>query len=139
MSLRDQLQKIEKDHGALTPRVVVDAARDENHPLHERFEWEDSVAGERWRTYQAAQLIRSVRVTYKPGTDSDAPRSVRAFHAVRTENGNVYRGAEDIANDEFARALVLSDMEREWKQLLRRYREFEEFLSMVRTDIEDVA
>jgi hypothetical protein len=134
MSLRDQLQAIYDGHGKLTPAIVVDEARNEEHPLHTRFEWDDAAAGEAWRRQQAHELIRSVRVVYKEADEKNSERSVRAYHAVRTEDGHAYEPVEKVTEDDFTRRLVLADMEREWKALRRRYDQFEEFLSMVRRD-----
>jgi hypothetical protein len=58
------LHDIEDGTGRLTPDAVVAAARPEDHPLHEHFEWNDSEAGKRYRIEQARQLIRSVTVEF---------------------------------------------------------------------------
>ena len=139
MSLRDELQRIRDRHGKLSARLVVDDARDPAHPLHERFNWDDTSAAESWRVHQAAELIRSVRIRYVEATDKAPARTVRAFHAVRREDGHSYEPAEKVAEDPFTRRLVLADMEREWKALRRRYEQFAEFADMVRRDIEESA
>lgn len=139
MSLREQLQSIYDRRGQLTPALVVDEARDPASPLHSRFEWDDSIAGEQWRKSQAQELIRSVRVVYREATEHDPAKSVRAFHAVRRPNGHVYEPAEKVAEDPFTRQLVLNDMEREWMALKRRYEQFAEFAAMVRRDLEEAA
>lgn len=136
MSLRDQLQAIYDGHGKLTPAIVVDEARDESHPLHTRFEWDDAAAGESWRRQQAHELIRSVRVVYREADEKNPERSVRAYHAVRTDDGHSYEPVEKVTEDDFTRRLVLADMEREWKALHRRYQQFGEFLKMVRRDVD---
>lgn len=139
MNLRDQLQQIYDRRGRLTAAVVLDEARDPAHPLHGRFTWDDSAAAESWRKHQAQELIRSVRVRYVEATENEAARSVRAFHAVRREDGHVYEPAEKVVEDPFTRRLVLADMEREWKALRRRYEQFAEFAGMVRRDLEEAA
>lgn len=135
-NLRDALQTIYDSHGKLTPSLVVEEAREESHPLHNRFEWDNKVAGEAYRRQQAHELIRSVRVVYREATDKDEARSVRAFHAVRSEDDYVYEPAEKVAGDPLLQKIVLRDMEREWRQLVRRYGQFEEFLKLVRSDLE---
>jgi hypothetical protein len=139
MSLREELQRIYDRNGRLTPALVLDEARDPAHPLHSRFTWVDSEAAESWRRHQAQELIRSVRVRYVEATDTEPARSVRAFHAVRRENGHVYEPAEKVVEDPFTKRLVLADMEREWKALKRRYEQFAEFAAMVRQDLEEAA
>jgi hypothetical protein len=142
-SLRAQLQAIYDRRGGLTPAMVVDEARDPSNPLHGRFEWDDEVAGEKFREGQAHQLIRSVRVRFISNTMPGESFTVRAFHAIREPSGYVYRPAEVVAQDEFASRLLLADMQREWKQLLRRYQEFAGFWKMVNEtlsehDLDDV-
>ncbi len=134
MSLRDQLQAIYVEMGRLTPAVVLDKARPEDHPLHEHFEWDDEVAGEAYRRQQAHELIQSVRVRYvMPDGRQD---SVRAFHSIRKEDGYVFVPLEEVVENDMTRAILLRDMEREWKAMLSRYSHFKEFLELVKSTVE---
>lgn len=137
MSLRDQLQSIYDARGRLTPEVVVDEAREPSHPLHSRFEWDDSVAAEKWRHEQAHELITSVRVSYKDA--GGKPREIRQFHAIRREQGHVYEPVENVLRDEVMTRILLADMEREWRALRKRYDQFSEFRNMVLGDLSEKA
>lgn len=132
-SLREQLLTIRAEYGALTPRLVMDEARDDNHPLHSRFEWDDAIAGERYRLNQAHELIQVVRLTFT--NHKGVERSVRAFHAVQGENGSTYEPAELIASDPVLTQILLMDMRREWKSMQGRYGHFAEFVEMIQEDI----
>lgn len=131
-NLRDVLMGIYTAHGALTPQIVLDEARDPEHPLHHRFEWDDAVAAEKWRREQAHELIQSVRIGYRKASGDFS--DVRAFHAIRRPNGTVYEPAEHVVRDEVASRILLQDMEREWRQLKQRYETFEQFWRMVQSD-----
>lgn len=135
MNLRDEMMAIREEHGRLTPEIVVEAARPKSHPLHDRvFDRRPADAAEAYYRLRAHELIRSVMVSYrKPGKPSE---SVRAFHAVRDDQGYAYQPAEEVAADPFTRSLVLRDMERDWQQLRARYEQFAEFTEMVRRDLE---
>lgn len=135
MSLRDQLQAVYDERGKLTPAILVETARDPEHPLHARFEWDDRVAGEAYRRQQAHELIRSVKVTYQRG---DEERKVRAYHAVPSEDSPQpsYEPVEKVADDPFIRQLVLKNAEREWRALKARYADLDEFFSIVRRDLD---
>lgn len=138
-SLRDQLQSIYDQHGHLTASMVVDEARPTDHPLHDRFEWDDSVAGERWRREQARLLIRSVKVTYRPAGIRKPEVLGRAFHAIPPssdgeESEHDFYSAEDVAASPVMTAVLLAAMEREWKALKARYGHFAEFAAMVSGD-----
>src|SRR5215207_3908418 len=127
MDLRDQLQQLYDANQRLTPALVLAEAENPDSPLHALFEWRNDEAAEKWRLHQAQQLIRSVKVVYKPATGTDPAKSIRAWHAIRDESGHHYEPAEQIALDPFTRKLLMSDMEREFLQPQRRWAHFEEF------------
>lgn len=133
MSLRDQLTSIYQTQGELTPKLLVDVARDQSHPLHSRFEWDDSVAGEKYRQVQAAELIRSVKISFTERGGEE--KHVRAFHAVARAESSTYMPIEEVVQDEFAKALVLRTAEREWRALRARYAHLSEFMDLVRGDV----
>lgn len=58
----DVMREIESIGDVVTPRSIVERARDENHFMHDMFEWDDSVAGELYRETQARQIIRMLVV-----------------------------------------------------------------------------
>lgn len=137
--LRGQLQTVYDQHGELTPQLVLDVARDPEHPLHSRFEWDDAVAAEAYRRDQAHELIQSVKVVYRKANESGSERAIRAFHAVRREKGYVYEPVEKVVDSPMTQKILLQDMEREWKSLFKRFQEFEEFLALVRRDVSEAA
>lgn len=53
--------------GALTAHDVLELARPKTSPLHEYFEWDDSVAAERYRLRQAQKLITCLVVEFDGG------------------------------------------------------------------------
>lgn len=139
MSLRDELDRIRSEYGRLTPNNVVRAATPKTAPLHDRFDWDDKVAGPKWRRHQAQDLIVSVRMVYREPTAEQEGADVRAFHAVRDDDGYHYEPAETIAADPILSELVLRDMRRQWQDLHRRYGHFVEFVELVRGTLEDGA
>lgn len=134
MSLREELQSIYEEHGYLTPRNVVEAAMPSDHPLHGRFVWDDTVAGPLYRLDQARDLIRSFTVRYRKA-DSEVEETVRFYHSVRTETGQVYRSLDDIQQSEFLQKLVLVEAERRWRELYAQFAHLAGFLELVKEDI----
>jgi hypothetical protein len=132
-TLLDHLQAIRDEHGTLTPALVVEAAANPDHPLHNRFEWDDTAAAQQWRLTQASSLLRVVKM---PASES-GPRDLRAFVAVKgadTHRADYVPTGEALA-DTFTRQLVLRDMEREWKTLRRRYAHMSEFAALIQRDM----
>lgn len=56
--------------GNLTAKSLLDVSRPESAPLHSEFEWNDTVAAERYREDQARNIIRHlvVRLDERPDT-----------------------------------------------------------------------
>lgn len=53
------------ESGRATPQAVVDAAQPEDSVLHDLLEWDDAVAGPKWRLAQARRLIVTVVVQHE--------------------------------------------------------------------------
>lgn len=139
--LREWLEDVHARTGAVDPEVLVREAEPTASLHHDRFEWDDGVAGHAHRLEQARSMIRQVRVVYAPATKRRGPRSVRAWHSVPSVDGGhrVYMPTSEIAADPVLAAIVLRDMERDWKQLRQRYGHMVEFIDMVREALEDTA
>lgn len=133
VKVREELEAIRERHGELTPDVVVEYARDPMHPLHDRFQWDDSVAAEQYRRVQARELIRSVRVVYRERDERDPERSVRFYQSVAAggNGGRVYVPTEEILQSPLMANLLLAQMQRDWQDLHRRYANMAEFRDMI--------
>lgn len=131
-NLRNQLQAIRDEHGILTPALVVDVARDPEHPLHSRFEWDDTIAASKWRLEQAGQLLRVTFVF-----DGKKPRDLRAFVAVKGEDSHTsdYMPSREAMENPFTRELVLRSMKRDWLTFKRRYDHMVEFAAFIREQL----
>lgn len=134
MSLRNELQSIYEKHGVLTAALIVDEATKQSHPLHNRFEWDNKVAGDLYRLNQATELIQSVKVRYRKPNSEEEGR-VRFYHAIRTEKGHVFHSVDDIKQNPFLTKLLMAEAERAWRDLYARYSHLGEFLELVKEDI----
>jgi hypothetical protein len=122
------------DRRELLPEDVVEAARPVDSPLHHRFEWDDSIAGEAYRKNQATVLIRSSRLPIPRPPGQREQRFVRSFvsnYQVDTEKRG-YTPIEEVVQDEFATGLLLKELRREIANLKRRYGHLEEFVAIWR-------
>ena len=78
----------------ITPQNVVELARNENSVIHNDFEWNDEIAGEKYRIIQAADMIRSLVIETK---EEEKP-PVRALQI--TTVANVYKPTEFFLKNE---------------------------------------
>lgn len=63
--LQSEIQKIYDDNGEVTPSLVLKKAKLKRNPMHDLFEWDDTVAGHEYRLYQSRNYIRQVKVIYE--------------------------------------------------------------------------
>jgi hypothetical protein len=135
--LARQLEEIRQRQGELTPRAVLADVKQigKKHPLYSEFEWDNRIAGEAHRIDQAHKLITKVRVVYRDANDDE--QKVRAFVAVPRPSVHQpnYERVEDVALDPLKRKIILQDAERRWKALRTQYGHLDEFMDIVRHDV----
>jgi hypothetical protein len=124
--LGETLDAIRKERGGrLTPKAVVEAARDEASPLHLHFEWDDAAAAEAYRRDQAREIIRVVRV-------EDDDGEVRpAYFSVRSKGGQSYAALEDVLSSRDLQLEVRRAAKRDLDAWESRYRELSEICELV--------
>lgn len=110
-SVIEELNKLAKN-GRLTPRDVIDYARPDDSPLHEYFEWDDSIAADQYRLYQARKLIARVEVNYTTeNIKFSVPGFVRDPDCAHDEQGYVavakVRSKKDVAKE-----IMLAELQR---------------------------
>lgn len=138
--LRTILEGMHQQYGRVTPTIVVDEARPENHPLHDRFEWNDTIAGEKYRLVQAQQMIRSVKVIRED--DHGNRQSVRRFVNVsrstvdnEDDTTGTYIPIEVALTNPATRDALLEDFKRDWKLFRERYEHLAEFAEIIASDL----
>lgn len=135
--LRTALTEIYQARGELTPQIVVDEARPKNAPLHDRFEWNDKLAGEAYRRVQAQALIRTVKLEFTSKSTGER-MSIRAWQSVR-EAGDAeregYAPTEEIVQDDVSLKILLRQCEREIGDVKRKYGHLNEFADLMRAAI----
>ena len=116
-------EELEQSELGLTPRSLLDYSRDKNSPTHDEFEWDDTVAAEKFRLKQAHQLIIDLRIVH-----DDADREVakeRAF-IVTPERRSEYVPLKKALTNEDWRAGLLAQARRDSEIFLAKYRRLEE-------------
>lgn len=73
-----EFDRIYDKYGEITTKAVVDESRDDCSVLHSCFEWDDSIAAEKYRQTQAGEMIRLL-VTIEKSDEEAEPMVVRAI------------------------------------------------------------
>lgn len=104
----DELERLREENGGLlTVAAIVEAAKEEDSPLHRHFDWDDTHAAEKYREWQARALIQKCKITVEHRPDT----VVRAYVSVpsdRKEGG--YRSVQDVINDADLKESLLKEM-----------------------------
>ena len=104
--LKTELLRIREERGKLTPAIVLAEATDPEHPLHDKFEWDDSVAAEKYRLAQAAQLLR---VTFRQTAESGEVANLRHFWVIKgteKDSESQYVPIEEVIVDPISRNIM---------------------------------
>lgn len=139
MTLRDAFQAVYERHGELTPRLVVEEARNGTDAaalrLREMLPWDADEALYNYQLVIAAKEIRRLKMVYKP-TPRSGLREVRSFVSVPAPSGRAYHPTDKVAADPLLSRLLLQEAERAWRDLKVRYGQLSGFVEMVRRDLD---
>ena len=104
-----------------TLQDVVDLARDENTSLHRCFEWDDTIAAEKYRVQQAGTVVRMlVYVDEK----KEEKTSVRIFY--KTDERKVYAPTRLIVQDKDEYQKLLDRAMNELRMFKEKYKMLKE-------------
>ena len=112
-----------QEEGKREASDLVNASRPEDAPLHSLFEWDDSIAAERYREEQARYIIRHVCVVQEDEEKESVP--VRAFFQIDSESGD-YEPTIVIMNDEEKYERLLNIAKRELMAFQNKYSQLTE-------------
>lgn len=122
------LSEMYRRDGFLTPASVKDEASDPSSVLHDAFEWDDAVAGDRYRLQQARELIKTYRVKVVSSSSNEVV-SVRAF--VHEKATGSYAPVADVVADPVRRAAQSERLKVEIAGWRQRAKSFDEFAAVV--------
>lgn len=80
-------ERIEAETGRCTAEDLLNSARDPESPLYKEFEWDDTVAAEKYRIWQSAQLIRHIRIVQSDDAKERQEYRERAFVSAPGQKG----------------------------------------------------
>ena len=139
-TITDELLLIkEQNNGFVDPVAVVEYARNPKTVLHNRFEWDNTEAAERYRIWQARMIIRMELVVVP--INEGKGKIVRSFISLvadrRTEQDKGYRFMVDVLSDADLRDQMLDAAHRDMGIFRRKYNQLNE-LSKVFSAMEEV-
>lgn len=116
------LEHIDKTVG-LTAKNVLEASRSESSPLHDDFEWDDTVAAEEYRKKQASHIICCIETVIKTNKNEDV--QTRAFCIVKEEDTKVFKPIVSILKNKDTTEQLYQCACRELKIFRKKYESIE--------------
>lgn len=130
------LEKIDKESDGIKPEMVVEKAKDKSSPLHDYFQWDDSIAGERWRIHQARSLINKLDIIIQyEGEEKAVPAFISIVVKVTEKETRKYRSSEFIAKDKDLREQVIKEALNDlflWREKYRLLHELAEIFNVIK-------
>lgn len=102
---------------SFSPADIVEAARNESSELHKCFEWDDSIAAEKYREHQARMVIAQLVV--RTETTDNTPVSVRVISSANAMNS--YMPTKMLIRSESEYADLLERAKRELRAFQQKY------------------
>ena len=116
-----ELERIEAKNGYVNPQLVLDESREESAPLHKCFEWNDTIAAEKYRLVQAGNIIRLLNVVVE---EQEHTEPVRAYVNIRTEaptRTGEFINVKSALESADSREIVLKNAKNELKEFEKKY------------------
>jgi hypothetical protein len=121
----DELSRLDKENGGLTPEILLRAAKPKTSPLHGQFTWDNVRAANDWRLYEARQLLGRYKIRV---VEDGEPKHVRAFIHVPAEDR--WRSIEDVRSDHVRLQSVVEAAGRDLRAFRRKYEALIEVVEM---------
>lgn len=133
----ETIKKIEDRDGVITSEAFLDESRPEDAPTHNCFDWNDSEAAEKWRLWQAGQVIRDIVVTIVDSDKEQEPIKTPMFvnTSIKGSNKAYYTSTETALVDDVLRDNVLNNAKAELRAFRKKYERLKE-LSNVFNEID---
>lgn len=117
--------------GRLSAAELVNESRAEDSPLHDMFEWNDTIAAEKYRETQAQKIIRSIVKVVE-----NEPLDYRAYSSIAP---NSYVSTTNALSKEETRAIILRNAKRELETFKRKYGKLMELSKLINVIDEVIA
>lgn len=132
--LGEAFAKLKDDNDEIKPAALVEAASHKSHVAHKHFDWDNDVAGPKWRLHQARKLIACIYLA-----EGDKHAGTQAFISISSGNGVGYRAAGDVATSQNLLDRLLIQAKSELDGFQMRYSMFKNFAAKAKKLNEEIA
>ena len=114
-------EEIKEIGDEVNPKQVLDKAKDEQSELHKCFEWDDSIAAERFRLDQARSVINHLIVVTRDPDEDKEPVQFRVLMKNENERDTNYKQTIIMVKDEDEYKKLLEQAYAELRSFKKKY------------------
>lgn len=131
MSVQEELESIRQEgNGVLRPEAVVAFARNPKTALHRYFTWDDTEAANKYRLWQAREVIRvQVQITNQ---NVGPIRTYVSLVEDRKGDGGGYRTIDDVMASSIYRRQLLDQARRDMDRFTVKYGQLEQLAQVLK-------
>ncbi len=124
-------ERLEKTEKGLTPSSVLDASREEGTLLHHYFEWDDSIAGEKYRQDQARFLIRNLIIVEKTDDQQERAETKDRAFVITPGYKSAYVALDNALTNAEWRNHLLKNANRDMEIFTEQYKRLSELADVI--------
>jgi len=125
------LMNLNSNIGEITPNDIVKASIPVSAPTHDYFEWDNTIAGDKYRLHQARELINHIQISVVSGRNE---KIYPLFINVNNSEHKGYNYFATVLNDKESRDYILKQALQQiqtWKEKYKNYSEFEPIIKVI--------
>lgn len=114
----EELERIESRE-ELTREAVLEYAKDKKSELNKCFEWDDSIAGEKYRLQQASFVLSSISIV----VSEEPKKATRMYVTIKNEDKKTYKNIVSVLENEDEYKQLLDKAERDFVSYKEKYQD----------------
>lgn len=133
----EKLEEVEHKYGSVTTKNFLEESRAEDSSTHALFEWDDSIAAEKWRLDTARRVIGAVKIVVARPVEPEQTATVRAFVNKEVDDSKTpasyvsFSKAMNTNRENVYRDIVIANAKRELSEFANKYRIYKEFAEVI--------
>ena len=116
-----ELEKIESKE-ELTRETVLEYAKNKKSELNKCFEWDDSIAGEKYRLQQASFVLTSISIV----VSEEPKKATRMYVSIKKDDKKTFKNIVSVLENDEDYQQLLDNAEKEFISFKERYAELVE-------------
>lgn len=127
----EELEQIEKQDAVSSKNVLTYARKNKDSELYKCFEWDNKIAGEKYRLFQASNIISSISIVI-----NEKPKEKqKVYYKIRTEEKEVgsFKNIKDILKNDVEYIAICNKAEDDLKKCTEKYHKL-----INRDDLKDI-